>query len=110
MKGTDRPATKTGTGVSCGNGGAVESMESQKRFPLFPRAPWEFRQKQARFPHSHSSGDETVEKWKTKSRFPTFPPPSGGFRTKKKPKAADCVGEEKGHFYRGKEGDISNEA
>jgi hypothetical protein len=51
-----------------------------------------------------------VEKWKTKSRFPTFPPPSGGFRTKKKPKAADCVGEEKGHFYRGKEGDISNEA
>src|ERR1022692_4738617 len=31
--------------------------------------------KAARFPHSHSSGDEAVGKWKTKNRFPTFPPP-----------------------------------
>src|ERR1039457_4210971 len=27
-------------------------------FPLFPRAPWKSRQQRARFPHSHSSGDD----------------------------------------------------
>jgi len=27
-------------------------------FPIFPRAPWESRPEQARFPHFHSSGDD----------------------------------------------------
>jgi hypothetical protein len=62
-------------------------------FPLFPPLLGNLA-KPARFPHSHSSGDEAVEKWKTKSRFPTFPPPSLGLE--KKPKTADCVGQEKG--------------
>src|ERR1035438_10110955 len=40
-------------------------------FPLFPRAPWESHQKQARFPHSHSSGDEGGWKsGKPKAGFP----------------------------------------
>src|ERR1017187_9355972 len=40
-------------------------------FPLFPRAPWESHQKQARFPHSHSSGDEGGwESGKPKAGFP----------------------------------------
>src|SRR5450432_576634 len=62
-------------------------------FPLFPQLLGNLA-KAARFPHSHSSADEAVEKWKTKSRFPTFPPPSVG--SNKQTKTADCVGEEKG--------------
>ena len=45
-------------------------------FPLFPRAPWKSRQKQARFPHFHSSGGEAdgkVENQKQVSHFPTAP-------------------------------------
>ena len=61
---------------SCGNGGAVESVEIQNQdFPSFHRS-LEISPTNARFPHSHSSDDEAVEKWKTKSRFPTFPQPS----------------------------------
>src|SRR2546428_6734008 len=63
----------------CGNAGTVERVESQKAgFPLFPRAPWESRQGQARFPHSHSAGDEgdgKVENQKQVSHFPTAPNP-----------------------------------
>src|SRR5579864_1371598 len=73
---------------SCGNGGAVESVEIQKAgFPLFPPLLGNLA-KAARFPHSHSSGDETVEKWKTKSRFPTFPPPSLGLNEEQKTKSS----------------------
>ena len=63
---------------SCGNGGVEESVEIQKQdFPSSHHLLGNLA-KPARFPQSHSSGDETVEKWKTKSRFPTFPPPSLG--------------------------------
>src|SRR5258706_6271341 len=50
-------------------------------FPLFPQPLGNLAKKQARFPHSHSSGDYAVEKWKTKSRFPTFPPRSPCLKT-----------------------------
>src|SRR6266705_1140363 len=56
-------------------------------FPLFPPLLGNLA-KNARFPHSHSSDDETVKKWKTKSRFPTFPPPFL-LRLRKK-NTADC--------------------
>src|SRR5947207_14819751 len=40
-------------------------------FPLFPRAPWESRQRRARFPHSHSFDDEGGWKsGKPKAGFP----------------------------------------
>jgi hypothetical protein len=55
-------------------------------FPLFPPLLGNLAN-DARFPHSHSSGDEAVEKWKTKSRFPTFPQPSLKVKN-----TADCVG------------------
>jgi hypothetical protein len=45
-------------------------------FPLFPRAPWQSRQKAGEiptFPQLRRRG--RMGKWKTKSRFPTFPPP-----------------------------------
>src|SRR5579872_1910220 len=56
----------------CGNAGAVESVESPTAgFPRFPRAPWKSRQRQARFPHSHSAGDEGGWKsGKPKAGFP----------------------------------------
>ena len=39
--------------------------------PLFPRAPWKTRQRRARFPHSHSAGDEGGWKsGKPKAGFP----------------------------------------
>jgi len=60
---------------SCGNGGAMESVESQNRLPPLPTAPWESRQGQARFPHFHSSdgkqADGKVENQKQVSHFPT---------------------------------------
>src|SRR5713101_1733803 len=56
--------------------GLWKAWKTKSRFSPLSTAPWESRQKQARFPHSHSSGDYAVEKWKTKSRFPTFPPRS----------------------------------
>src|ERR1035438_10838945 len=43
-------------------------------FPLFPQAPWESRQRQARFPHFHSSRDEAdgkVENQEQGFHFPT---------------------------------------
>src|ERR1017187_3206782 len=45
-------------------------------FPLFPQAPWESRQRQARFPHFHSSRDEGGgERGKTRAGFPLSHPP-----------------------------------
>src|SRR5450755_3946968 len=68
-----------GNEESCGNGGGGGKRGNPRAgFPLFPPLLGNLA-KAARFPHSHSSADEAVEKWKTKSRFPTFPPPSLGF-------------------------------
>ena len=50
-------------------------------FPLFPRAPWKSRQKQARFPHSHSSDDEGGWKsGKPKAGFPLSHRPESLFQ------------------------------
>src|SRR5882762_10336453 len=56
--------------------GLWKAWKAKSRLSPLTTAPWKSRQKQARFPHSHSSGDYAVEKWKTKIRFPTFPPRS----------------------------------
>ena len=75
MRRNSGPGRKPTGKESCGNAGAVESVESQKQAShLFPRAPWKSRRKTARFPHSHSSGDEAdgkVENQKQVSHFPT---------------------------------------
>jgi hypothetical protein len=48
----------------------MENEENRKQvFHRFPQ-PLEIA---TRFPHSHSPGDDRVEKWKSKSRIPTFP-------------------------------------
>jgi hypothetical protein len=53
----------------CGKGGKPKAG-----FPPFPRAPWESRQIQARFPHFHSADDGAdgkVENQKQVFHFPT---------------------------------------
>src|SRR5436190_14274621 len=81
---------------SCGNGGAVESVEIQNQdFPSFHRS-LEISQRQRDF---HIPTAPTTRPWKSgkpKSRFPTFPPPFL-LRLRKK-NTADCVGSEQGHF------------
>src|SRR5450759_3537606 len=57
-------------------------------FPLFPRAPWKSRRRQARFPHSTAPATRRMGKWKTKSRFSTFPPPRILFLEKQKTRSA----------------------
>src|ERR1035437_6709412 len=42
-------------------------------FPLFPRAPWKSRRRQARFPHFHNSGDEAEGKVKNQEQVFHFP-------------------------------------
>ncbi len=67
--------TETKSPTSDGNGGANgKPGKPRTGFPPFPAAPWESRQKLARFPHSHRSGDEAdgkVENQKQVSHFPT---------------------------------------
>ena len=61
---------------SCGNAGAVESVESQKQAsPSFhePLGNLANSGEIPTFPQLRRRG--RMEKWKTKSRFPTFPPP-----------------------------------
>jgi DNA replication protein DnaC len=54
-------------------------------FPLFPRAPWKSRQKAARFPHFHSSGDEGGWKsGKPKAGFPLSHRPECIWRSSRK--------------------------
>src|SRR5262249_827540 len=51
--------------------GCGKSGKPKAGFQLFPQAPWKSRQKTARFPHSHSSGDEGGWKsGKPKAGFP----------------------------------------
>ena len=52
--------------------GLWKAWKAKGRLPTLPTAPWKSRHRQARFPHSHSSGDYAVEKWKSKNSFPTF--------------------------------------
>jgi hypothetical protein len=49
----------------------MEKEENQKQVSLFSHSPW--KSQKARFPHSHSPGDDREEKWKSESRIPTFP-------------------------------------
>ena len=66
------PGRKTGRRVSCGNAGAVESVESQKQAsPSFHEPLGNLAKRPARFPHFHSSGDEGEwESGKPKAGFP----------------------------------------
>jgi hypothetical protein len=49
----------------------MENEENQKQVSLVSHSPW--KSQKARFPHSHSPGDDREEKWKSKTRIPTFP-------------------------------------
>jgi len=97
--------SKNGRKESCGNAGLWKAWKAKSRLPPLSTAPWKSRHKQARFPHSHSSGDGAMEKWKSKDSFPTFPPRSlylsknsaGGLR----PPPAE------GNFLLGPVGDLS---
>jgi hypothetical protein len=83
------PRRKNGRRVSCGNAGAVESVESQKQaFPSFHEPLGNLAQRR-RDPHiSTTPAARAVGKWKTKSRFPTFPPPRMYMEIKNKNRAA----------------------
>src|SRR5436305_12783290 len=67
----------------CGKGGKPKAG-----FPLFPRAPWESRQKPARFPHSHSSGDEGGWKSGNQKQVSHFPTASIPLSTKEQNRSA----------------------
>ena len=80
---------KTGRRVSCGNAGAVESVESQKQASPSFHEPLGNLAKGGEiptFPQLRRRG--RMEKWKTKSRFPTFPPPRIYMDLKNKNRAA----------------------
>jgi hypothetical protein len=54
--------------------GRWKAWKTKSRFSTLPTVPWKSRQKQARFPHFHSSGDEAdgkVENQKQVFHFPT---------------------------------------
>src|SRR5579863_4126281 len=60
---------------SCGNDGAVESVEIQKQdFPSF-HSSLEISQRRRDSHIPTAPVTRAVQKWKTKNRFPTFPPP-----------------------------------
>lgn len=75
MKGSQRERTKSRARGSCGNGGAVESVESQSRLPTLSTSPLEISPKGGEIPTFPQLGRSGLEKWKTKDRFPTFPAP-----------------------------------
>jgi hypothetical protein len=67
---------KTESGESCGNAGAVESVESQRQASHSFHEPLGNLAKGRRDSHiSTAPATRRMEKWKTKSRFSTFPPP-----------------------------------
>src|ERR1039458_5874390 len=90
------PRRKNGRRVSCGNAGAVESVESQKQaFPSFHEPLGNLAQRR-RDPHiSTTPAARAVGKWKNKSRVPTFPPPRMYMEIKNKKQAAGGGGGEK---------------
>ena len=63
-----RRAQNTTQEESCGNAGAVESVESQNQVFHPSHRPLEISPTAARFPHSHSSGDES---YLSKAKNPT---------------------------------------
>ena len=82
---------KTGEQESCGNAGAVESVERQKQASHSFHEPLGNLAKSRRDSHISTApaalgyllnrtikknrGVWAVEKWKSKTRIPTFPPP-----------------------------------
>src|SRR5437763_10434555 len=79
---------QTGRRVSCGNAGAVESVESHKQASPSFHEPLGNPAKSGEiptFPQRRRRG--RMEKWKTKSRFSTFPPPRFLSLRNTKPKA-----------------------
>ena len=57
--------------------GLWKPWKAKSRLPPVSTGPWKSRQEQARFPHFHSSGDESdgkVENQKQVSHFPTAIP------------------------------------
>jgi hypothetical protein len=94
----------------CGNGGVVESVEIQTQDFPSSHTPWKSRNNREipTFPQLRRRDGGKVENQEQVSHFPTA---FSWVLNEEKTKTADCIGKEKrGHFYRGKEGDISNEA
>src|SRR5271169_3850217 len=61
---------------SCGNGGSVERVESQRRaFHPFHEPLGNLAKKRRDSHIPTAPATRRMEKWKTKTRFPTFPPP-----------------------------------
>src|ERR1022692_2652444 len=99
------PRDKTGRRVSCGNAGAVESVESQKQAsPSFhePLGNLAQRRRDSHIPTAPTT--RRMEKWKINSRFPTFPPPDlcplrprkqkrvkAGYSNMTEPAIRDCI-------------------
>ena len=91
---------------SCGNGGAVESVEIRRQdFPSSHR-PWKSRKEREipTFPQLRRLGYGKVENQKQVSHFPT------AIYSQVEQKRPTASAKKRGHFYRGKNGDISNEA
>jgi len=87
--------------------GLWKPWKAKSRLPPVSTGPWKSRQERARFPHFHSSGDEAdgkVENQKQVSHFPT------AIYSQVEQKRPTASAKKRGHFYRGKNGDISNEA
>ena len=71
------PRKKTARTESCGNDGAVESLENQNQVFHSSHRPLEIAPTAARFPHSHSSDDEVLLSYAAKPRRPRgFAPPA----------------------------------
>ena len=93
---------------SCGNGGGVESVEIQKQdFPSSHRSLGisQRRGEIPTFPQLRRPGHGKVENQKQVSHFPTAIYLSGVEQ-----RLPTASAKKRGHFYRGKNGDISNEA
>jgi hypothetical protein len=87
-----------------------KAWKSKDRISPLPPTPWKSRKtgEIPTFPQLRRRDGGKVENQKQVSHFPTaFSWVLNEEKTKKPPTAS---AKEKGHFYRGKEGDISNEA
>jgi len=87
-----------------------KAWKSKSRISPLPTTPWKFRKtgEIPTFPQLRRRDGGKVENQEQVSHFPTaFSWVLNEEKTKKPPTAS---AKKRGHFYRGKEGDISNEA
>jgi len=87
-----------------------KAWKSKTRISPLPTAPWKSRKtgEIPTFPQLRRRDGGKVENQEQVSHFPTAFWRVEGRKNQKQPSASGQ--EKRGHFYRGKEGDISNEA